>query len=81
MLKVRIQETLTDYAVMLDGDVEYILTASQGLIDCIPPDRVQAVDGLLHVDVQAAHFFEAWLEAVRHTHRAKIVWIPITANA
>jgi len=77
MLRIQIQKTTDDFVVAFEGNIEDLSTASASLLDIVPHEFVRAADGFLRVDPQAAQYLDAWLRAVRATHRfSKIVWLP-----
>ena len=81
MLKVRIQQDDDDFLLMLDGDFDYVVTAGAGLTAVVPQEALSASDGLLRVRGYAGDFLNAWLVAIKHSHKAQVTWLPIAANA
>ena len=81
MLKIKIQKTDDDYALMLDGDVEDVSCASKSLMSLVPPECVTG-DGLLRVRADAEHYLDAWLNAVQATNRmTRVTWLPVATEA
>ena len=78
-LKVKLQQDDDNFVLWLDGDVDYVLTAGQGLTACVPAKFLNASEGLLRVSAEGAEFLHAWLYAVEITHRATITWLPVIA--
>ncbi|MEN3331471.1 MAG: hypothetical protein V7641_836 [Blastocatellia bacterium] len=80
MLKVRVQQDDDDFLLMLDGDFDYVATAGAGLTAVVPAEALSANgDGLLRVRGYAGDFLNAWLVAIKYSHRAEVVWLPIAA--
>jgi hypothetical protein len=81
-LKVRVfqAEESDDFLLSMDGDFDYVSTAGAGLVAVVPAEALSGNgDGLLRVRGYAGDFLEAWLVAIKHSHRAEIVWLPIAA--
>ena len=81
MMKIFLQTTDEDYVLRLDGDDEYLSTALQSLIACVPREFLSLTTGL-RVRSEGSFYLDAWLKAVEATHRATtIVWLPVARTA
>jgi hypothetical protein len=81
-LRVHVHEFDENFAVVLEGDIEQVSSATAGLLDIVPQVFLSTTDGFLCINAQAASYLEAWLHAIGCTHRfAKIMRLPIGANS
>jgi len=80
MLKVKILQDDDDYILFVEGEDDYVFSALCGLGTILPADALGANgDGLLRIRGSAVDYFSAWLTAVRISHHAEVVWLPIAA--
>ena len=80
-LKVKLlQDEDDNFLLSFEGEAIYAATAIQGLLAVVPKDAISAKSGMILVRRYACDFLDAWLAAVKISHRASITWLPIAAN-